>query len=61
MEKNSDYNGMANDFRIMGETRGKAETDMTLDDYIEFVTQANAFAGHPVRPFKPITGDRFLL
>lgn len=27
--------------------------------WLEFVTQFNAYAGHPRRPFTPITGDNF--
>jgi len=52
------------DFRRLRENRGKYSDTQnigTIDEYIEFLNFANAFANHAVKPFKKIDGKNFIL
>lgn len=39
----------------------KPDGTMDLAALTSFLNRVNALLGHPRRPFRPITGDRFLL
>ena len=47
------------DFDILKENRRARDANLTLDDYIEFVTQFYRFANHPKRAVRVIEGDNF--
>jgi hypothetical protein len=50
-----------NDFEKLKEHQAEKNKTITLDQYIEFVTEVNRLAGHPPKKPAPITGDRFLI
>ncbi|MEW5816604.1 MAG: hypothetical protein AB1798_14580 [Spirochaetota bacterium] len=52
---------LTKDFQVLVENRSRIEKEYKLDDYINFVTQVNEFAGHPQRTIQPIIGEKFLL
>lgn len=61
MDRKERRSGPVDGFKILEENRKRMEAELTLDDYIEFATRVNEFAGHPQRPLQPITGENFLL
>lgn len=38
-----------------------ADTPEAVDSAIRFLSEINRVAGHPRKPFKPMTGDHFVL
>jgi hypothetical protein len=55
-EEISDLLASAGDRRLAEDMRALRQpfAEPDLDSYIDFATQANAFAGHPRKPFRPI-------
>ena len=49
------------DFEILKKQVTSRAQNLSLDEYIDFATQVNEFAGHPIRESHRITGDLFLL
>lgn len=49
------------DFEILKKKAQTSAQNLSFDEYIDFATQVNEFAGHPIRESHRITGDLFLL
>ena len=49
------------DFEILKKQVRTRAQNLSFDEYIDFATQVNEFAGHPIRESRRITGDLFLL
>ena len=45
--------------RIKSSSSSKGGNILSLDEYIEFLTAANAFANHQMKPFRKIEGKKF--
>jgi len=55
---------MNSDMELMEKNRKALSTGSNAYDpaaWLEFATQFNAYMGHPLRPFTPITGRNFKL
>lgn len=49
------------DMEHLREFQRRRDAECSLDDYLRFLAEMHALFGHPTRPFRPITGDHFLL
>lgn len=49
------------DMERLREFRRQRDAELSLDDYLRFLADMQALFGHSNRPFRPITGDHFVL